>query len=253
MLHRGRARGLPRRRGRRRRSRAAAGVDPLELAATAGEDYELLFTAPAGARDAVERAADGGGLAGHLDRRASAAARARRRSGCLTKLVDPAACAAGTTCAGGSGAKRLLDELHDDRRRDTLRIDRVAVARRPAASASVCCLLSCAAVLTCRIRALIELADPVRPVSIDSASTVAAAYDWRPAAASAPQRRLGAAQRSRARVGHRAAHRDLHGGLGGRPRASATQRGSTPGCRPPATRAPRSRASRCRASASISA
>jgi thiamine-monophosphate kinase len=35
---------------------AAAGIDPLELAAEAGEDYELLFTAPPGARDAVERA-----------------------------------------------------------------------------------------------------------------------------------------------------------------------------------------------------
>jgi thiamine-monophosphate kinase len=34
----------------------AAGVDPLELAAGAGEDYELLFTAPPAARDAVERA-----------------------------------------------------------------------------------------------------------------------------------------------------------------------------------------------------
>jgi thiamine-monophosphate kinase len=34
----------------------AAGIDPLELAAGAGEDYELLFTAPPDARDAVERA-----------------------------------------------------------------------------------------------------------------------------------------------------------------------------------------------------
>ena len=33
------------------------GLDPLELAATAGEDYELLFTAPAGARDGIDRAA----------------------------------------------------------------------------------------------------------------------------------------------------------------------------------------------------
>jgi thiamine-monophosphate kinase len=35
----------------------ATGVDPLELAAGAGEDYELLFTAPPGARERVERAA----------------------------------------------------------------------------------------------------------------------------------------------------------------------------------------------------
>jgi thiamine-monophosphate kinase len=37
---------------------AAAGVDPLELAAGAGEDYELLFTAPAAVSSAVERAGD---------------------------------------------------------------------------------------------------------------------------------------------------------------------------------------------------
>jgi thiamine-monophosphate kinase len=36
---------------------AAVAIDPLEVAAGAGEDYELLFTAPAGARDAVARAA----------------------------------------------------------------------------------------------------------------------------------------------------------------------------------------------------
>jgi thiamine-monophosphate kinase len=40
---------------------AAAGVDPLELAAGAGEDYELLFTAPTGVRAAVERAGDESG------------------------------------------------------------------------------------------------------------------------------------------------------------------------------------------------
>ena len=34
----------------------AAGRDPAELAATAGDDYELLFAAPAGARDGIERA-----------------------------------------------------------------------------------------------------------------------------------------------------------------------------------------------------
>ena len=35
-------------------------LDPLELAATAGEDYELLFTAPSGAREEIERAARAG-------------------------------------------------------------------------------------------------------------------------------------------------------------------------------------------------
>jgi thiamine-monophosphate kinase len=40
---------------------AQAEIDPLELAATAGEDYELLFTAPAGAIAAVERAAQEAG------------------------------------------------------------------------------------------------------------------------------------------------------------------------------------------------
>lgn len=35
---------------------AAAGRDPNELAASAGDDYELLFTAPPQARDAIERA-----------------------------------------------------------------------------------------------------------------------------------------------------------------------------------------------------
>jgi thiamine-monophosphate kinase len=36
---------------------AAAGRDPVELAATAGEDFELLLTAPPRAREAIERAA----------------------------------------------------------------------------------------------------------------------------------------------------------------------------------------------------
>ncbi len=35
----------------------ALGLDPSEFAATAGEDYELLFTAPAGACEAIEAAA----------------------------------------------------------------------------------------------------------------------------------------------------------------------------------------------------
>jgi thiamine-monophosphate kinase len=39
----------------------AAGVDPLELAAGAGEDYELLFTAPAAVSAAVERAGEDSG------------------------------------------------------------------------------------------------------------------------------------------------------------------------------------------------
>jgi thiamine-monophosphate kinase len=35
----------------------AAGIDPLELAATSGEDYELLFAAPARVAGQVEAAA----------------------------------------------------------------------------------------------------------------------------------------------------------------------------------------------------
>jgi thiamine-monophosphate kinase len=42
---------------------AAAGIDSLDLAATAGEDYELLFAAPAEAKDAVEAAAADAGAA----------------------------------------------------------------------------------------------------------------------------------------------------------------------------------------------
>lgn len=41
----------------------AAGRDPAELAATGGDDYELLFTAPPAARDAVEAAAAQAGSA----------------------------------------------------------------------------------------------------------------------------------------------------------------------------------------------
>jgi thiamine-monophosphate kinase len=37
---------------------AAVGTDAIEVTAAAGEDYELLFTAPADARDAIERAGD---------------------------------------------------------------------------------------------------------------------------------------------------------------------------------------------------
>jgi thiamine-monophosphate kinase len=40
----------------------AAGVDPLELAAGSGDDYELLLTAPARARDDLEHAAKGAGV-----------------------------------------------------------------------------------------------------------------------------------------------------------------------------------------------
>jgi thiamine-monophosphate kinase len=40
---------------------AAAGLDPVDLAAAAGEDYELLFTASAGTRKGVEQAADAAG------------------------------------------------------------------------------------------------------------------------------------------------------------------------------------------------
>jgi len=42
---------------------AAAGIDPLDLAAGAGEDYELLFAAPGDARAAVEAAAEAAGSA----------------------------------------------------------------------------------------------------------------------------------------------------------------------------------------------
>ncbi len=41
----------------------AAGRDPLELAATAGDDYELLFTAPLDAREDIEEAAASAGAA----------------------------------------------------------------------------------------------------------------------------------------------------------------------------------------------
>jgi thiamine-monophosphate kinase len=41
---------------------AAAGRDPAELAATAGDDYELLVTAPPDLRDALERAAAAAGV-----------------------------------------------------------------------------------------------------------------------------------------------------------------------------------------------
>ncbi|MGH2980314.1 MAG: thiamine-phosphate kinase [Solirubrobacterales bacterium] len=40
---------------------AAVGIDPVELAAEAGEDYELLLTAPEDARGAVERAGEDSG------------------------------------------------------------------------------------------------------------------------------------------------------------------------------------------------
>ncbi len=40
---------------------SALGLDPPEFAATAGEDYELLFTAPPGARAAIETAAASAG------------------------------------------------------------------------------------------------------------------------------------------------------------------------------------------------
>src|SRR5688500_2664141 len=51
-----------------------------------------------------------------------------RRLRCLTKPVGPADWRAGTTCEGVRRRRTLLHQLHDDRRRDTLRIDRIGVA-----------------------------------------------------------------------------------------------------------------------------
>ena len=59
----------------------AAGRDPLELAATGGEDFELLFAAPAERRSAIERAArESGGEVTWIGRAAEGAGLTLRRA-----------------------------------------------------------------------------------------------------------------------------------------------------------------------------
>ena len=64
------------RRRRRRRSRSRRASTRWSSRRLPGEDYELLFTAPAAARATVERGGRGKRLAGYLDRQ-----RFRRRDG----------------------------------------------------------------------------------------------------------------------------------------------------------------------------
>ena len=70
----------PRCRSRRRGGRAALGISAAELAATGGEDYELLVCAPPEARTAAESAAAGARGSG-----AATAGVARRRRGAVIR------------------------------------------------------------------------------------------------------------------------------------------------------------------------
>jgi thiamine-monophosphate kinase len=70
---------------------AALGVDPRELAASAGEDYELCFCAPAHARERVESAVLGAGAVG------------------VTWIGEVLAGAPGVTLVAGDGTETGLD------------------------------------------------------------------------------------------------------------------------------------------------
>ena len=94
----------------------------------AGEDYELLFTAPAGVRAAVERAGEESGSPVTWIGQVSAAASEREAVTLLDETGRPRRLAGWDHLRRGREKKGpLLDELHDDRCRDTLRIDRVGV------------------------------------------------------------------------------------------------------------------------------
>ena len=130
----------------------------------------------------------------------------RRRLGCLTKRVDPAGWPAGTTCEGIGRRRALLDQLHDDRRRDTLRIDRVGVAGDLPLQPPVLPLVMPAVPRDlASMRRIVLAIDSGSPESAYRLGVRAAAYDCRPRLA--PQRRLRAAQRPGPGIGHRAPDR----------------------------------------------